>query len=373
MAQDIASVSEPAAADALLRQLEARIAAAGPIGVDAYMEAALFDPRWGYYACRDPLGAGGDFITAPEVSQVFGELIGLWLAELWQRIGAPDPVILAELGPGRGTLLRDALRAARAVPAFRRAVRLHLVERSAVLRKAQAAALADAAPQWHAEVSTLPSGPLLLVANEFLDALPIRQFMRRADGWHERRVGLAADAGLAFIEDARPCADHAVPASLADAPAGSLCETRPAALALARGLGTRLAASGGAALFIDYGHAASACGETLQAVRRHRPHAPLAEPGSADLTAHVDFAAFAEAAAGAKIWGPVTQGGFLRALGIVARTEALLADASPEQARLLATGTRRLVDPAAMGRMFKVLALTRRDAPVPAGFAEEAA
>ncbi|HZT52012.1 MAG TPA: SAM-dependent methyltransferase [Stellaceae bacterium] len=366
MAQGVARVSE---ADGLARHLQERIAAEGPIGVDAFMEAALFDPRWGFYANRDPLGARGDFITAPEVSQVFGELIGLWLADLWQRTGAPEPLILAELGPGRGTLLADALRAARAVPGFRRAARLHLVERSPVLRRRQAEVLGDAAPEWHTDFASLPPGPLFLVANEFLDALPVRQFVRLGDGWHERRVGWRAGR-FVFVTASSPCRDHAIPAALADAPLGSLCETRPAAAALAHALGARLAASGGAALLVDYGHVASACGDTLQAVRRHRTHAVLDEPGTADLTAHVDFAAFAAAAvaAGVKAWGPVAQGAFLRALGIVARTEALTAAARPEQARLLASGTRRLVDPAAMGGMFKVLALTHRDAPAAAGF-----
>ena len=358
-------------ADGLLRHLQARIAAAGPIGIDAYMEAALFDPRWGYYATRDPFGARGDFVTAPDVSQVFGELIGLWLADLWRRMGAPDPVILAELGPGRGTLLSDALRATRVVPGFGHAARLHLVERSPVLRHAQAGTLGGAAPQWHDELSTLPPGPLLLVANEFLDALPIRQFVRHADGWHERRVGLAPEGGLAFKIDAVPATDHGIAAALADASPGSIAETRAPAAALARRIAARLAASAGAALFIDYGHAASACGDTLQAVRRHRPHDVLADPGTADLTAHVDFAAFAAAAEGAQVWGPVTQGAFLRGLGIAARTDALCARATPDQARLLLTGTQRLVDPTAMGRMFKVLALTGKDTPEPAGFATE--
>ena len=369
MVPGVARVSpEP---DGLLRQLQARIAAAGPIGIDAYMEAALLDPRWGYYTRRDPLGARGDFITAPEVSQVFGELIGLWCAELWQRMGAPDPVILAELGPGRGTLMRDALRAARVLPGFGRAARLHLIERSPVLRRAQAAALADAAPQWHDVLADLPPGPLLLVANEFLDALPIRQFVRHGDGWHERRVVLAEDGGLAFAIDPSPRADHGIAGALADAPLGSVAETRAPAQALARQLGARLAASGGAALFIDYGHGESACGDTLQAVRQHYRHDVLSDPGSADLTAHVDFAAFAAAAEGARVWGPVTQGAFLRALGIAARTDALSARATPDQARLLASGTRRLVDPATMGRLFKVLALSGRATPPLAGFVME--
>jgi NADH dehydrogenase [ubiquinone] 1 alpha subcomplex assembly factor 7 len=282
--------------------------------------------------------------------------------------------------------MRDALRAARVVPEFARAARLHLIERSPVLRAAQARALPAASAQWHDDASTLPPGPLLLIANEFLDALPIRQYLRGPltpslspegrgglrdlGGWHERRVGLA-EGGLAFVLDPAPAAMGNLPPGLADAAPGSICETRPAASALARLVATRLAAEGGAALFIDYGHGDSACGDTLQAVRRHRAHPVLAEPGAADLTAHVDFAAFAAAAseAGARVWGPVDQGAFLGALGIAARTEALMANATPEAAALLGSATLRLVDPAHMGRLFKVVALTHPAAPAPAGFA----
>ncbi|HKW52778.1 MAG TPA: SAM-dependent methyltransferase, partial [Stellaceae bacterium] len=189
---------------ALAALLARRIREAGPLGIDEYMAAALTDPEHGYYATRDPLGTGGDFITAPEVSQIFGELIGLWCADTWARMGLPDPVILVELGPGRGTLMADMLRASRVAPDFRRALRLHLVETSPVLRRAQAAALAEAEPTWHDGIATLPHGPLLLVANEFLDALPIRQFVRTGDGWHERRVALGGDGAFAFALDVAP-------------------------------------------------------------------------------------------------------------------------------------------------------------------------
>src|SRR6185312_4224494 len=294
---------------ALTALLAQRIRDAGPLGIDEYMAAALTHPEHGYYATRDPLGAAGDFVTAPELSQMFGELVGAWCIDSWARMGRPDPVILAELGPGRGTLMADLLRASRVAPDFRRALRLHLVEGSPVLRAKQAAALNEAEPRWHDDIATLPQGPLLLVANEFLDALPIRQLVRRSDGWHERRVALGRDGALD--------AEAAIPPALSGAAPGSLCEIRPAALALAASLGARLSREGGVALFIDYGHAASACGDTLQAVRGHRRHDVLAEPGTADLTAHVDFAAVAAAAtaAGARAWGPVTQGAFLVALG----------------------------------------------------------
>lgn len=362
---------------ALAEHLRARIRAAGPITIADYMAAALAHPLHGYYATRDPLGARGDFITAPEVSQIFGELVGLCCAEAWARLGRPDPVILAELGPGRGTLMADALRAVRVAPDFRRALRLHFVETSPVLRRAQAAAVADASPVWHESAAALPAGPLILVANEFLDALPIRQFLRREDGWHERRVGLAEDGeALAFTLDPAASADAAalVPAPLRDAPPGSLFEARPAATALAAMLGARLAAQDGLALFIDYGHFPNACGDSLQALRRHRRHDVLAEPGTADITAHVDFAAFAAAAraAGARAWGPVTQRAFLRALGIELRTATLLERAAPAQAAAIASGSRRLIDPAQMGTLFKVLALAHPRLSAPPGFAEEA-
>jgi NADH dehydrogenase [ubiquinone] 1 alpha subcomplex assembly factor 7 len=358
--------------NALKTLLAQRIRDSGPLGIDEYMEAALTHPEHGYYATRDPLGAGGDFITAPEVSQIFGELVGLWCVDTWARLGRPDPVILAELGPGRGTLMADMLRASRVAPDFRRALRLHLVETSPVLRAKQAAALGEAEPRWHDSIATLPPGPLLLVANEFLDAMPIRQFVRRGDGWHERRVALGGNGALGFTLADAPDARAPIPPALSGAAPGSLCEVRPAATALAASLGARLSLQGGAALFIDYGHAQSACGDTLQAVRRHRRHDVLAEPGTADLTAHVDFAAFAAAAtaAGACAWGPVTQGVFLAALGLAARAAALTRRATPAQAEAIAAACRRLIEPEEMGTLFKVLALAHPALAAPAGLSE---
>jgi len=362
--------------NALTEHLARRIRDSGPLGIDEYMEAALTHPQHGYYTTRDPLGARGDFVTAPEVSQVFGELIGLWCADNWTRMGRPDRVILAELGPGRGTLMADMLRALRVAPDFRRALRLHLVETSPVLRARQAAALAAAEPCWHDSIATLPAGPLLLVANEFLDALPIRQFVRAGDGWHERRVALGGDGALTFALDAaRGRNATAIPPALRGAAPGSLCEVRPAAQSLATLLGTRIAAEGGVALVIDYGHFPSACGDTLQAVRGHRRHDLLADPGEADLTAHVDFAAFASAAtaAGARAWGPVAQGAFLAALGLAERAGALLRHVTPAQAAAIAAACRRLIEPEEMGTLFKALALAHRALPAPAGFAEDPA
>jgi NADH dehydrogenase [ubiquinone] 1 alpha subcomplex assembly factor 7 len=361
-----------AAITPLAAELARRIAADGPITVADYMAAVLTDPRHGYYMGQDPLGARGDFVTAPEVSQMFGELVGLWCAETWQRLGAPSDLLLVELGPGRGTLMADALRAARVVPDFLAAISPHLVEVSPALRARQAEALAGAAPVWHDDLAALPEGPLLLLANEFFDALPVRQFVKRAGGWHERLVDLAEGAGpdaprFAFVPG--PRADDSVPGALRAAKEGSVFEVSPAALAVAAEIGRRLAAHGGAALVIDYGHAQRGVGETLQAVRRHARHEVLEAPGSADLTCHLDFAALAEAAAGAEVHGPVEQGVWLDRLGIAARAARLKEAATAAQARDIDEALVRLSDPAAMGRLFKALALVPPGFGPPAGFA----
>jgi NADH dehydrogenase [ubiquinone] 1 alpha subcomplex assembly factor 7 len=354
----------------LARLLARRIAVEGPITVAAFMADALGHPAHGYYVTRDPLGAAGDFTTAPEISQMFGELVGLWAADTWARIGAPDPVLLVELGPGRGTLMADALRAARTVPAFRAAVRVHLVETSPVLRARQAAALGGADPVWHADVATLPPGPAIVIANEFFDALPIRQFVRGPGGWHERRV-TATDAGFAPALDPLPSAAAALipdPVRLG-APLGAVAEVSPAGRAVARWLGERIAGDGGAALIVDYGHDRPGAGDTLQAVRGHGPVPPFDAPGTADLTAHVCFASLAAAAAGAgaAIHGPVGQGAFLEALGIRERADAL-SRAAPDRAEAIASARDRLIGADAMGTLFRVLAMGPRGIAPPAGF-----
>ncbi len=363
------------------RQIAARIARHGPMNLAEYMARVLTDPQHGYYMQGDPFGAAGDFVTAPEVSQMFGELLGLWCAETWRQAGAPDPVLLVELGPGRGTLMADALRALRRVPDFDRAIRLHLVEVSPALRAQQARTLEGLIDPtritWCDHLAEVPDGPLLLLANEFFDALPVRQFERTPDGWCERLVvqdaeGPGEEGGLAFgLTPSDPRLAAVVPAALREAPAGSVAEVSSAALGLAADIAARVCASGGAALIVDYGYDRPDGKPTLQAVRRHRPHDVLESPGSADLTAHVDFAALAEAAAaaGARAAGPLPQGRFLEGLGIVQRAEALARGATPDQARGMAAALRRLTDPAEMGEAFKVLAIGHPELGPPAGFA----
>ena len=368
------SADEPAPlALTLAQRIAQRIAEDGPLSVAEYMAAALTDPAHGYYMGNDPLGAGGDFITAPEISQMFGELIGLWCADTWQRLGAPAQVALVELGPGRGTLMADALRAARQEPAFAAALQVHLVEASPALKARQGEALRDADATWHETLAGVPELPLLLIANEFFDALPVRQLVRQADGWGERSVALAEESeALSFaVSPPDPALEALVPESLRDAPVEQVFEVSPASQEIARAIGRRLQSQGGAALIIDYGHETSALGETLQAVRRHAPHDVLCDPGTADLTCHVDFAALAVAAreAGAAAHGPAAQGAFLERLGIAARAARLMEQATPPQREDIRSARLRLTAPDQMGELFRVLALTQDGFGPPSGFA----
>jgi SAM-dependent MidA family methyltransferase len=328
------------------------IQADGPMPFARYMELCLGHPRYGYYMTRDPFGVAGDFVTAPEVSQMFGELIGAWAATVWRQMGSPADVKLIELGPGRGTLMADALRAAKALPDFRAAATVHLVETSPLLRERQQATLKSGRVEWHERIEDVPEGPCIAIANEFVDALPVDQLVRDRDGWHLRMVGLEADR-LAFVVAPDPLRRRVE----GRAAPGAILELRhdaPVAL-----LAQRVARHGGAALIIDYGHAATAPGDTLQAVRAHKFSDPLTDPGEADLTTRVDFAALARTAqrAGAATQGPLGQGEFLRRLGIEARAARLKATATPQQAADIAAALERLTAADQMGELFKVLGI----------------
>lgn len=349
----------------LARVLLDRIAAEGPLPLSAYMAECLIHPAHGYYTTRDPLGAAGDFTTAPEISQMFGEMLGLCLAQAWVDQGRPAPFVLAELGPGRGTLMADVLRAIRAVPGMAEAAQVHLVEVSAPLRARQRAAIA-AEVTWHDSIATLPEGPLFLLANEFFDALPIRQFQRVGGDWAERQVA-AGPEGLR-LGLGKPSDLGALAHRLADTREGDVVEICPAAGPIAAEIGGRIARHGGVALVIDYGGWRS-LGDTFQALRDHRPEDPLANPGAADLTAHVDFEPIAQAAraAGAEVSGLTGQGAFLERLGITDRARALAARMTGAALDSHIAAHRRLTHPQEMGTLFKVLGIHAAGSPLPAG------
>jgi SAM-dependent MidA family methyltransferase len=342
----------------LLADLRERIRRNGPMRVDEFMQTCHAHPLDGYRRKPISIGAAGDFVTAPEISQVFGELIGLWCAVVWETMGRPAPLHMIELGPGRGTLMRDALRAGKAQPGFLSAVSVRLVEISEPMRRLQRATLlgGDAgdrqtpAVTWHDSVAQVPEGPAVVIANEFLDALPIRQFVNDGRVWHERVVTLRPDGGLGFaVGDPAEC--EGAPS----ATAGAIVELRAGEDELLAALAARSAPL--AALFIDYGPAEPSLGDTLQAVRGHAYADPLADPGAADLTAHVQFAALARKAraCGLAADGPLTQAEFLGRLGIVERTARLMA-ANPARAGEIEAATHRLISPGGMGRLFKAMA-----------------
>ncbi len=344
------------------------IAHNGPMTVAQYMGVALYDPLNGYYARRAILGADGDFITAPEVSQMFGELVGLWCAQSWMDLGSPAPLQLVELGPGTGALMSDVWRATKIVPGFHEAARISLVEVSAPMRERQAAMIANAT--WVSRSEEVADGPAIIVGNEFLDCLPIRQFVRTADGWRERLVGVGEERALAFGLSHDAFADDAmIPIVLREAPMGSVVEIAPALPTFVAQLAARLHIHGGRALFIDYGAALTTAGDSLQAVRGHRKVDPLEDPGSADLTAHVDFATLAALArsAGLDVAGPVAQGAWLKALGMDARAAAL-SRAQPDKAETIARQYARLTESDGMGELFQAICLSAPGLPTPAGF-----
>lgn len=346
-------------------ELVRRIRATGPLTLADYMAECLLNPRSGYYTTRDPLGGAGDFVTAPEISQMFGELIGLFLAQSWLDRGSPAPFRLVELGPGRGTLMADALRATAKVPGFHAAADLHLVEASPVLRERQSSTLNR--PLTHRDsLASVPEGPLFLVANEFFDALPVRQFQRDGDGWRERVVGIGDGAlTLGLAAPTRPTflADR-----IDDTRPGDIVEHCPALQAIASEIGRRIAADGGVALIVDYGDWRS-LGDTLQAVRNHEKVSPFAAPGTADLTAHVDFEAIATAAAPARTSRLTPQGVFLERLGITQRAQALAARLDGKALKTHVAAHRRLTHPDEMGTLFKAMSIFEQDSPTPPGFA----
>jgi NADH dehydrogenase [ubiquinone] 1 alpha subcomplex assembly factor 7 len=337
----------------------------GPIAVSAYMALCLSHPEHGYYVRRDPFGSGGDFTTAPEVSQLFGETLGVWLVLAWRQLGAPDPVLLVELGPGRGTLMADLHRTlVKVEPALAAAARIHLVENSPLLAGRQAATLAVSA-EWHRDIASVPRAPLLLLANEFFDALPVMQLVMTGGVWRERCVDWDPAQQRFLFCVGRPIAPPLANLSARD---GAVVEINPSATAIAQEIGVRLAEQSGAALVIDY--AARAAGDSLVGISGHRTDVdPLAAPGEADLSARVDFTALAGAltASGARCFGPRSQRDLLLALGIESRTAALVQSATAEQAQTLLRARDRLLDPAGMGN-FSALAATSA-AAAPAGFA----
>src|SRR3954454_9313185 len=331
----------------LLSEIKKLIKSSGPMPVWRYMELCLLHPEHGYYVSRDPLGREGDFTTAPEVSQMFGELLGLWAASIWKAIGSPPLLRLVELGPGRGTMMADALRALRGLPPLYQALSVHLVEINPVLREKQRATLSGVRNiSWHDSIDEVPEGPAVIFANEYFDVLPIHQVVKRETGWHERVVKFDDSGKLVFAAADAPTPRFEVllPPLVRAAPIGAVFEWRPDAeiMKIAR----RVRDQDGAALIIDYGHLRSDAGDTFQAIARHSFTDPLKNPGLADVTAHVDFQALVRAAEdiGARAHGPVTQGEFLKRLGIEARALSLMAKAAPEDSEDISGALKRLTD-----------------------------
>jgi NADH dehydrogenase [ubiquinone] 1 alpha subcomplex assembly factor 7 len=347
----------------LLSEIKQMIRSSGPMPVWRYMELCLMHPEHGYYVSRDPLGREGDFTTAPEVSQMFGELLGLWAASVWKTMGSPSPLRLIELGPGRGTMMADALRALRVLPPLYQTLNVHLVEINPLLRDKQKAALSGVRSiAWHDNIDEVPEGPCVILANEYFDVLPIHQVVRRETGWHERVVELDDKGKLSFGAAAEPLPRFEVllPPLVRAAPVGAIFEWRPDAEIMK--IASRVRDQDGAALIVDYGHLRSDAGDTFQAVARHSFTDPLKAPGLADVTAHVDFQALSRAAedVGARVHGPVTQGEFLKRLGIETRAVSLMAKASLEVSEDIAYALTRLTEGGrtGMGSLFKVLGVS---------------
>lgn len=353
-----------------MKDLKARIidlvGMEGPIPVADYMAICLYDPRQGYYMTRDPFGSGGDFITAPEVSQMFGELIGAWVVAAWRVLGRPPLPIVAEIGPGRGTLMRDMVRTIlRIAPDLHAAADFRLVEVSPRLAEAQRASLRDMPGRfgWHRDIDEFPHQPLFIVGNELFDAVPIRQYVRAEDGWRERCVAVDGE-NLVFAAGAGSLDESLLPPAAGDAPQGAIAEIAPARAALMQKIARRLADDGGAGLFIDYGYFSPAIGDSFQALSGHTHADPLAEPGKADLTAHVDFAALAATARAIGLEAQLaTQGDFLLRMGLLERAGRLGADADAAGRERISQAVERLAGPNQMGELFKVIAISTRALP----------
>ena len=360
----------------LQSEIRKLIKSSGPMPVWRYMELCLTHPEHGYYVSRDPLGREGDFTTAPEVSQMFGELLGLWAASVWKAIGSPPALRLVELGPGRGTMMADALRALRVLPPLYQSLSVHLVEINPVLREKQRATLEGVRNiAWHNSIDDVPEGPAVILANEYFDVLPIHQVVKREGGWHERVVDLDANGRLVFDAGAAPIPRFEVllPPLVRAAPIGAVFEWRPDGEIMK--IATRVRDQDGAALIIDYGHLRSDAGDTFQAIARHSFADPLKNSGQADVTAHVDFQALARAAedVGARVHGPVTQGEFLKRLGIETRAVTLMGKTTAEISADISSALKRLTDSGrdGMGSMFKVLAITEPGLTSVAGLSDD--
>ncbi|WP_120498835.1 class I SAM-dependent methyltransferase [Kiloniella sp. EL199] len=359
----------------LFESFRRRIKLEGAISVADYMADVLIAPTHGYYISNEPFGVSGDFITSPEISQMFGELIGFWCADTWNNMGGPTEIHLVEMGPGRGTLMSDLMRAAAMVPGLHSAVKIHLIEVSPKLRKKQKEALSEYDVSWYDDLTDLPQGPCIFIANEFFDALPIRQFERSPKGWCERLITLDEDeTDLVFtLSSPSKAIETIIPLELVDSHEGAVVELSSIAANVSAQISHHINNYGGAALFVDYGWATPTAKPSLQAIRSHKKHPVLQEPGTADISAFVDFPTLKKSAQanGVTVYGTITQGDFLRSLGIEQRAEMLRRNADQKQVIDIAAAEHRLTDPSQMGNLFKVMALTKSDQPTPAAFPEQ--
>ncbi len=351
------------------RKISRLIEAAGPLSVADYMMQCLFDPVDGYYTTRDPFGAKGDFVTAPEISQMFGELVGAWLVQTWREAGMPLPAIVLEIGPGRGTMMKDIVRSiGRIEPDLKAAVTFALVESSPRLAELQQAALAGSGGRigWYKTLDRLPDGPLFVACNELFDALPFRQFVRKDGQWLERAVGLDEVGGLRFVTGTAPLDPAALAPEAKPASEGSIFEIAPVRTALMTQIAARIASQGGAGIFFDYGHLETGLGDTFQAVRKHRHEGVFDNPGEADLTSHVDFAALAAAARSASLDAHLlSQGDFLLDMGLLERAGRLGSTCDDRARAEISAAVERLAGPGGMGKLFKVMAIFPKGTAVP--------